>query len=272
MKMRAQTESVGNPEQSLPKRCVYDTLFFFLLPFSNAILSLKLTIEYFYHRPSLTTNLPCIIRNTALSLELTYTERDPHSVHSLAMASTSNRAFGEVVEELEAVLELHADLQTAVAIHPLFEPEWFENKVRSKAHQLQLSTINGSELEGLRTPSRLAKLHPKLSGMGFGDFHEEIAMAVVRQKIFLSDGDVETVKVIRPIDPIKPLSNLVIAWTGGCRRGSTHWRTIQDAWRNATTPQSKHQRQSLPYPSHRIDDPQSRFFGHRSLPHLEQRS
>lgn len=110
------------------------------------------------------------------------------------MQSTNNRVFGEVVEELEAVLELHADLQNTVQLQTLFDPEWFENKVRNKVHQLQLSTINGSELEGLKTLSRLAKLHRKLAEVGFGDYHEHMAMAVVRQKIFLNENT-EEVKV-----------------------------------------------------------------------------
>ncbi len=126
------------------------------------------------------------------------------------MGSTGNRTFGEIIEELEAVLELYTDLQTIVELQPLFDAEWFESKVRKKVHQLPPSTINGSELEGLRTLSRLAKLHQKLAGMGLGDFHEEISMAVIRQKIFLNDKDVETLKVNRPIDPIEPWSGLLI--------------------------------------------------------------
>lgn len=110
------------------------------------------------------------------------------------MEFTSNRAFGEVVEELEAVLELHTDLQTTIQLQPLFDPGWFENKVRNKVHQLQLSTITGSEHEGFKTLSRLTKLHQKLAAVSLGDYHEQIAMAVVRQKIFLSD-EVEAVTV-----------------------------------------------------------------------------
>ncbi|KAL8751373.1 MAG: hypothetical protein Q9184_006090 [Pyrenodesmia sp. 2 TL-2023] len=109
------------------------------------------------------------------------------------MESTTNHAFGEVVEELEAILTLHTDLQTTIQLQPLFDPEWFENKVRNKVHQLQLSTMNGSELETLKKLSRLAKLHKKLAEVGFGDFHEQIAMAVVRLKIFLN-ADVDAVK------------------------------------------------------------------------------
>ncbi|KAL8903040.1 MAG: hypothetical protein Q9207_004197 [Kuettlingeria erythrocarpa] len=184
MKMRARTESFGILSSHF-RYAVYRTRSFPLLLFSNAILALLLVIEHLYLRPQL-DYLPAYLASPAKSRSSPAQKKYPHSFHVLAMGSGSERAFGEIVEELEAVLELYTDLQTAIGIQSLFESEWLENKVRTKVHQ------PGPQ----RSMDRNLR---KLAGMGFGDFHEEISMAVIRQKIFLN-GDVKMVKEIIDVE------------------------------------------------------------------------
>ncbi|KAL8644972.1 MAG: hypothetical protein Q9210_006975 [Variospora velana] len=107
------------------------------------------------------------------------------------MGSKESRPLSEILEELEAILDLRKQLEKNTQLQPLFSPQWFERALSVRAQKLESAMVSVQTIDGLENLSLLVKLHFELMQWDFHGLNDQITTAINLQKVHL---DVDTAR------------------------------------------------------------------------------
>ncbi|KAL9018094.1 MAG: hypothetical protein Q9185_004627 [Variospora sp. 1 TL-2023] len=101
------------------------------------------------------------------------------------MESKESRPLTEILDELEAILDLRKQLERNTQLQPLFSHQWFERTLSVRAQELESAMVSRQKIDGLENLSLLVKLHIELMQWDFHGLNDQITTAINLQKAHL---------------------------------------------------------------------------------------
>lgn len=101
------------------------------------------------------------------------------------MRLMKSRGFGDVLAEVEAILDINKELESQPDKHAVIDPLWMDHILSSQLMELENSDISGPMIQGLDHLKRLLRVQRYLIGKNMSDMVHPVTLALVRQKAAL---------------------------------------------------------------------------------------